>query len=116
MPSGYSTGARHSIRAKATKARRADHRQGRPSEMQEAEAGMAHDSGVPVVRLDCSECERFADLIDYIHMPGWWELKALPEFAAIDKDLRWLHHTHGGGGVPLGARWQEGGRGQQAVR
>ena len=33
--------------------------------MQEAEASMAEDKGVPVVRLDCSEVEGCADLSDF---------------------------------------------------
>ena len=48
--------------------------------MQEAEASMAEDKGVPVVRLDCSEVEGAnvsADLHDFQKMAGWKELMAL---------------------------------------
>ena len=44
--------------------------------MQEAEASMAEDKGVPVVRLDCSEVE-WANLDDFEEMAGWKELMAL---------------------------------------
>ena len=47
------------------------------SEMQEAEASMAEDKGVPVVRLDCSEVEGYANLDDFVKMAGWKELMAL---------------------------------------
>ena len=47
--------------------------------MQEAEASMAEDKGVPVVRLDCSELNKyaFAYLSDFQKMAGWKELMAL---------------------------------------
>ena len=46
--------------------------------MQEAEASMAEDKGVPVVRLDCSEVKYdFAHLGHYKEMAGWKELMAL---------------------------------------
>ena len=52
--------------------------QGGLSEMQEAEASMAEDKGVPVVRLDCSEVKfYYADLDDFQKMAGWKELMAL---------------------------------------
>ena len=54
--------------------------QGGLSEMQEAEASMAEDKGVPVVRLDCSEVKNalgYADLSDFEEMAGWKELMAL---------------------------------------
>ena len=51
--------------------------QGGLSEMQEAEASMAEDKGVPVVRLDCSEVEDFAGLSHFEKMAGWAELMAL---------------------------------------
>ena len=44
--------------------------------MQEAEASMAEDKGVPVVRLDCSELP-YATLSDFEKMAGWKELMAL---------------------------------------
>ena len=48
------------------------------SEMQEAEASMAEDKGVPVVRLDCSEVkEYYATLYHFEKMAGWAELMAL---------------------------------------
>ena len=47
------------------------------SEMQEAEASMAEDKGVPVVRLDCSEVQFAADLRHFKEMAGWKELMAL---------------------------------------
>ena len=47
------------------------------SEMQEAEASMAADKGVPVVRLDCSEVEYCASLVQFEEMAGWKELMAL---------------------------------------
>ena len=58
--------------------------------MQEAEASMAEDKGVPVVRLDCSELKGtaelkgtlYADLSDFVKMAGWAELM----FITIDKD------------------------------
>ena len=46
------------------------------SEMQEAEASMAEDKGVPVVRLDCSEL-KYAGWSDLVKMAGWAELEAL---------------------------------------
>ena len=46
--------------------------------MQEAEASMAEDKGVPVVRLDCSEVKvLLCDLGDFEKMAGWKELMAL---------------------------------------
>ena len=61
--------------------------------MQEAEASMAEDKGVPVVRLDCSEVEGGANWCDFEKMAGWEELLALGAqaqnkamFAAIDTD------------------------------
>ena len=45
--------------------------------MQEAEASMAEDKGVPVVRLDCSEVRHYASLSDFEKMAGWAELMAL---------------------------------------
>ena len=46
--------------------------------MQEAEASMAEDKGVPVVRLDCSEVNGYyAILYDFEKMAGWKELMAL---------------------------------------
>ncbi len=45
--------------------------------MQEAEASMAEDKGVPVVRLDCSEVKGDAYLSDFKKMAGWAELMAL---------------------------------------
>ena len=46
--------------------------------MQEAEASMAEDKGVPVVRLDCSEVkDYYADLKEFEKMAGWKELMAL---------------------------------------
>ena len=56
---------------------RANNRKRRFSEMQEAEASMAEDKGVPVVRLDCSEVKGYADLSDLEKMAGWKELMAL---------------------------------------
>ena len=48
------------------------------SEMQEAEASMAEDKGVPVVRLDCSELKyHWAELRHLKEMAGWKELMAL---------------------------------------
>ena len=44
--------------------------------MQEAEASMAEDKGVPVVRLDCSELP-YATFDDFKEMAGWKELMAL---------------------------------------
>ena len=49
--------------------------------MQEAEASMAEDKGVPVVRLDCSEVkEVFAYLSHFKEMAGWKELMALATY------------------------------------
>ena len=46
--------------------------------MQEAEASMAEDKGVPVVRLDCSELKAYtAELKHFEKMAGWKELMAL---------------------------------------
>ena len=46
--------------------------------MQEAEASMAEDKGVPVVRLDCSELKGgHATLRHFKEMAGWKELMAL---------------------------------------
>ena len=51
--------------------------------MQEAEASMAEDKGVPVVRLDCSNVTNVqlnvvhAWLGDFQKMAGWKELMAL---------------------------------------
>ena len=48
------------------------------SEMQEAEASMAEDKGVPVVRLDCSEVKgSYANICSLQVMAGWKELMAL---------------------------------------
>ena len=51
--------------------------QGGLSEMQEAEASMAEDKGVPVVRLDCSEVKGYVELGHFKKMAGWKELMAL---------------------------------------
>ena len=45
--------------------------------MHEAEASMAEDKGVPVVRLDCSKVMDFAYLPHFEKMAGWKELMAL---------------------------------------
>ena len=45
--------------------------------MQEAEASMAEDKGVPVVRLDCSEVKYCANVFNLQKMAGWEELMAL---------------------------------------
>ena len=61
MPSGCATGARRSTarrRRAAACVQNHSSGAGSVSEMQEAEASMAEDKGVPVVRLDCSEVKK----------------------------------------------------------
>ena len=48
--------------------------------MQEAEASMAEDKGVPVVRLDCSELQGYVGLKHFKQMAGWAELMTLAEY------------------------------------
>ena len=47
--------------------------QGGLSEMQEAEASMAEDKGVPVVRLDCSEVKRGYAMLERLRGDGGLE-------------------------------------------
>ena len=47
------------------------------SEMQHAEADMAADKNVPVVKLDCTNCKFSADVVDFKKMEGWKELMDL---------------------------------------
>ena len=55
-------------------------------EMQEAEASMAEDKGVPVVRLDCSEVKYYAELKHFEEMAGWAELMALAPKERVSRD------------------------------
>jgi len=57
------------------------------SDMQVAEAGMAEDKGVDVVRLDCSEVEVSATEYLFKEMAGWAELTGLAERVARGEKL-----------------------------
>ena len=50
------------------------------SPAQQAEADLAEESGVEVVRLDCTTCEGCVSEAQLAEMEGWWELKAFGKY------------------------------------